>query len=283
LDSAPFFVRQHYLDFLSREPDASGQTFWIDQIQGNASNNPPPCAPGDANCVNTRRINVSNAFFFELEFQQTGAYVYRLYRAAFGNNQPIPNPSSSASFPGENLKMPSYQVFAQDRAAVPGGPSLAQAQLALANSFVNRAIFTQRYPASLATGDQFVDAVLANLQSIGSPLNSERANLIALYNSLGRGGVMYRLADDSVSTNPINNRSFIDAEYDRAFVYTQYAGYLRRDSDIPGFMFWLDRVNGAPLRDIGQQHAMVCSFVTSAEYQRRFSTNVTHDNTECPQ
>jgi len=283
LDSAPFFVRQHYLDFLSREPDASGQTFWIDQIQGNASNNPPPCAPGDTNCVNTRRINVSNAFFFELEFQQTGAYVYRLYRAAFGNNQPIPNPSSSASFPGENLKMPSYQVFAQDRAAVPGGPSLVQAQLALANAFVNRAIFTQKYPASLATADQFVDAVLANLQSIGSPLNSERANLIALYNSLGRGGVMYRLADDSVSTNPVNNRSFIDAEYNRAFVYTQYAGYLRRDSDIPGFMFWLDRVNGAPLRDIGQQHAMVCSFVTSAEYQRRFSTNVTHDNTECPQ
>jgi Calx-beta domain/Bacterial Ig-like domain (group 3) len=282
LDGAPFFVRQHYLDFLSREPDQSGLQFWIDQIAGNANNNPPPCANGDTNCVNTRRVNVSNAFFFELEFQQTGAFVYRLYRAAYGNNQPFPNPNSSASFPRENLKMPSYQVFAQDRATVPGGPNLAQAQLALANGFVQRSTFTSRYPASLASADLFVDAVLANLQTIGVSLTSERANLITLYNSLGRGGVMYRLADDNVQTNPINNRTFIDTEYNRAFVYTQYGGYLRRDSDIPGFMFWLDHVNSAPLRDIGKQHALVCSFITSAEYQRRFSTNVTHDNTECP-
>lgn len=283
LDQAPFFVRQHYLDFLSREPDPGGLQFWIDRIDGNASNNPPPCPPGDTACVNARRIAVSNAFFFELEFQQTGSYVYRLYRAAYGNNQPMPNPNSSGSFPGENLKMPSYQVFAQDRATVPGGPNLAQAQLALANAFVARSAFTTKYPGSLATADQFVDAVLANLQTIGVTLTSERGNLITLYNSLGRGGVMYRLADDNAQTNPINNRAFIDAEYNRAFVYTEYGGYLRRDSDIPGFMFWLGHVNGAPLRDLDKQHAMVCSFITSDEYQRRFSSVVTHNNTECPQ
>jgi len=283
LDQVSFFVRQHYLDFLSREPDPNGLQFWIDQIAGNASNNPEPCPPGDTTCVNTRRVNVSNAFFFELEFQQTGSFVYRLYRAAFGNNQPAPNPNSSASFPGENLKMPSYQVFAQDRATVPGGPNLAQAQLALANAFVARSAFITKYPASLATADEFVNAVLANLQSIDVSLDSERTNLITLYNSLGRAGVMYRLADDNVQTNPINNRSFIDAEYNRAFVFTEYGGYLRRDSDIPGFMFWLGHVNRAPLRDIGQQHAMVCSFITSDEYQRRFSTVITHSNIECPQ
>ena len=282
LDQAPFFVRQHYLDFLNREPDQSGLTFWIDQIAGNASNNPPPCAGGDTNCVNTRRINVSNAFFFELEFQQTGAFVYRLYRAAFGNSQPFPNPFPSTSFPGENLKMPSYQVFAQDRAMVPGGPNLAQEQLALANAFVQRPAFTAKYPLSLATADQFVDAVLGTMESIGVNLTSERAKLITLYGSLGRGGVMYRLADDNAQTNPINNRAFIDAEYNRAFVFTQYGGYMRRDSDIPGFVFWLDQVNSGPLRDTGKQHAMVCSFITSAEYQQRFSAIVSHDNTECP-
>lgn len=282
LDQAPFFVRQHYLDFLNREPDQGGFTFWTEQITGNVSNNPAPCPGGDTNCVNTRRINVSNAFFFELEFQQTGSFVYRLCRAAFGNNQPFPNPFPSSSFPGENLKMPSYQVFAQDRAIVTGGSNLAQAQLALANAFVQRAAFTAKYPASLATADQFVDAVLANLQSIGVNLSSERARLISLYGSLGRSGVMYRLADDNAQTNPINNRAFIDAEYNRAFVFTQYSGYVRRDSDIPGFVFWLDQVNSGPLRDVGKQHAMVCSFVTSTEYQQRFSTVVTHDNTECP-
>jgi hypothetical protein len=282
LDEAPFFVRQHYLDFLNREPDPSGLTFWIDQIAGNASNNPPPCAAGDTTCVNTRRVNVSNAFYFELEFQQTGSLVYRLYRAAFGNNQPFPNPFPSMSFPGEHLKMPSYQVFAQDRATVPGGPNLARAQLALANAFVQRPSFTAKYPLSLATADQFVDAVLDTMTTIGVNLSSERANLISLYGTLGRGGVVYRLADDNAQTNPINNRAFIDAEYNRAFVYTQYGGYMRRDSDIPGFVFWLDQVNSGSLRDVGKQHAMVCSFITSAEYQQRFSTIVSHDNSECP-
>jgi hypothetical protein len=282
LDQTPFFVRQHYLDFLDREPDQGGLTFWIDEINGNANNTPPPCPNGDTNCVNTRRINVSDAFFFEPEFQQTGAFVYRLYRAAFGNNQPIPNPATSSDFPGENLKMPSYTVFAQDRATVRGGSNLAQEQLALANAFVQRPAFIAKYPLSLSTAGQFVDAVLTNLSSIGVTLTSERGKLITLYGSLGRGGVMYRVADDNLQTNPINNRAFIDAEYNRAFVYTQYGGYLRRDSDIRGFVFWLDQVNSGPLRDTGKLHAMVCSFITSSEYQLRFSSVVSHNNTECP-
>jgi hypothetical protein len=93
---------------------------------------------------------------------------------------------------------------------------------------------------------------------------------------------MYRLADDNAQTNLINNRAFIDEEYNRAFVATQYFGYLRRDADIGGFLFWLGQVNSEPLRDVTKQHAMVCAFITSAEYQQRFSAVVTHANQECP-
>ena len=126
-------------------------------------------------------------------------------------------------------------------------------------------------------------AVLNKMKTdIGVDLVSQRAALIALFNSGGRGAVIYRLADDNVSTNPINNRPFIDAEYNRAFVATQYFGYLRRNPDLGGFIFWLGQVNSGPLRDVGKQHAMVCSFVTSTEYQQRFSLVVTHNNTECP-
>jgi hypothetical protein len=225
---------------------------------------------------------VSDAFFVELEYQQTGSYVYRVYRAAFGNNQPFPNPHPDPSFPGEDLKMPAYPVFAADRALVVGGSNLAQLQLNFANAFVQRPEFIAKYPLSLNTAELFVDAVLATIQNdIHVDLSSQRANLITLYNSGGRGTVMYRLADDNVGTNPINNRSFIDAEYNRAFVYGEYSGYLRRNSDIPGFMFWLGQVNSGPLRDITKQHAMVCSFITSAEYQLRFSAIVSHNNTEC--
>ena len=89
LDFADFFVSQHYRDFLAREPDPGGEAFWIDQLG--------PCADGDQNCINTRRINVFERVFFELEYQQTGSYVYRMYRAAFGNSQPFPNPDELES------------------------------------------------------------------------------------------------------------------------------------------------------------------------------------------
>ena len=36
IDTVDFFVRQHYLDFLSREPDAAGLAFWTGEIEGAA-------------------------------------------------------------------------------------------------------------------------------------------------------------------------------------------------------------------------------------------------------
>jgi hypothetical protein len=78
-------------------------------------------------------------------------------------------------------------------------------------------------------------------------------------------------------------QGFIDAEYNRSFVLMEYFGYLRRDPDRGGFDFWLAQVNKFPLRNVSIQHAMACSFITSAEYQTRFSSVVTHTNRECPQ
>jgi Tol biopolymer transport system component len=273
IDTAQFFVRQHYYDFLSRNPDPGGLNFWTGEITQCGS---------DQACINRKRIDVSNAFYFELEFQQTGSYVYRLYRVAYGNNQPSPNPRPDANYPNEDKKLLSYNSFVNDRARVIGGSDLAQSQLNLANLLIKRPEFLATYPLGL-DGPGFVDAVLHKMQTdIGVDLNSQRAGLISLFNSGGRGAVIYRLADDNINTNPINNRAFIDAEYNRAFVATQYFGYLRRNADIAGFIFWLGQVNSGPLRDVDKQHAMVCSFVTSQEYQERFSLAVTHNNAECP-
>ncbi len=203
-----------------------------------------------------------------------------MYRVAFGNTQPFPNPDNSNQT--EAKKLPSYAVFASDRARVVGGVDLVAGQQNVANLFVQRAEFLAKYPANF-DGPGFVDAVLATIKNdLNVDLGAQRTALINLYNSGGRGAVIYRLADDNVQTNPINNRALIDAEYNRAFVFTQYCGYLRRDADIGGFSFWLFQVNNGPLRDITRQHAMVCSFITSAEYQQRFSPVVTHSNQECP-
>ncbi len=179
--------------------------------------------------------------------------------------------------------MPAYLQFMRDRARVAGGSQLHQSQFDLANSFVQRPEFLARYPANL-DGPTFVDALLATIKNdIGPDLTSQRPALIAVFNAGGRGAVMLQLADDDAQANPVNNRAFIDAEYNRAFVFTQYAGYLRRDADMAGFLFWLGQVNSGPLRDVPKQHAMVCSFITSAEYQLRFSPVVTRTNAECPQ
>jgi len=198
-------------------------------------------------------------------------------------------------FPNEDKKLSSYDTFVHDRARVVGGSDLAASQLALASAFVLRPEFLTKYPAS-PDGPTFVDAVLATIKNdTGADLASQRTALIAHFNSGGRALVMFHLANDywnkCGSTAPscvpagygsaVDNRLFIDAEYNRAFVITQYFGYLQRDPDIGGFIFWLGQVNSGPLRDVGKQHAMVCSFITSQEYQFRFSPVATHSNSEC--
>src|SRR6266567_2142792 len=265
-----FFVRQHYYDFLQREPDVGGFNFWTGQIS--------PCA-ANVQCLHDKTIVVSNAFFFELEYQQTGAYAYRLFREAFGNTQPQPNPD--ASNPTEANKIPSYDAYAALRARVVGGANLTAGQQDAANVFVNSSQFQARYPASL-TLDQFVDAILNTIMTdIGVNLTSQRTALIALGS---RAAVVYRLANDDLQggNGGINNRAFIDAEYNRAFVVTQYFGYLRRDGDIGGILFWKGQVDSAPLRNVAKQNAMVCSFITSDEYQKRFGPRSPRTNQECP-
>jgi hypothetical protein len=157
----------------------------------------------------------------------------------------------------------------------------------LATTFAQRAEFIARYPLSQTAG-QYVDALLTTIQTASNAnLTNQRAQLITLYNGAGsseggRGAVLFRLAEDNQASNPINNRAFIDAEYGRAFVLTQYFGYLRRDPDMPGLNFWLGVINRFPLRSATGQNAMVCAFITSTEYQARFSAQAPRTNAECP-
>ena len=151
IDDSDFFVNQHYVDFLNRFPDPGGFGFWFGQFT--------PCN-GDPTCIFNKRVDVSNSFCFELEFQQTGAYVYRLYRESFGNTQPFANPDNATNQTEAN-KIPLYTKFKTDRQAVIGGADLAAQQLALATDFASRPEFTAKYPASL-TLTQFVDAIVAD-------------------------------------------------------------------------------------------------------------------------
>ncbi|MDX6610920.1 MAG: hypothetical protein QOD75_106, partial [Blastocatellia bacterium] len=149
-----YFVTQHYYDFLGRLPDQSGFDFWTNEMKQCGIN---------VQCFRDKSVDVSNAFFYEQEYQQTASYVFLLYRAAYGNTQPFPNPDPAN--PTEANKLPRYLTFVRDRAQVTGGSNLAASQKALADAFVQRAEFTSRYPLSLSTGAQFVDAILATIST----------------------------------------------------------------------------------------------------------------------
>jgi alpha-tubulin suppressor-like RCC1 family protein len=246
LDSPEFFVRQQYVDFLGREPDQGGLDYWSGQLRA--------CGT-DLSCLNARRIGVSAAFFVEQEFQDTGSFIYGLYEGALG-------------------RQPAYAEYAADRLRVISGANLEADKNAFAESFVARVEFAQRYPNSMTT-DSFVDELLRNVQQTsGVDLSDQRAVLINLYNS-GRNTAQSRSA---VMRRVIEANAFKQAEYNPAFVFVEYFGYLRRDADQSGYNFWLNVLNN---REPGNYRGMVCAFITSAEYQNRFSSVMTHTNAEC--
>ena len=149
VDVSTFFVRQHYLDFLNREPDAPGLAFWVNQIES--------CG-ADAACRELKRIFVSAAFFLSIEFQKTGLEAYLTHRAAFG--------SSASGSPAPIL----YGNFERDTQALGKdyivGQAGADAQLeantvAFFNDFVTRPEFVTKYPSTL-TNAQYVDNLLVS-------------------------------------------------------------------------------------------------------------------------
>ncbi len=123
--------------------------------------------------------------------------------------------------------------------------------------------------------EQFVDGLLATaMRSSGANLAAERAQLLALYNGgdSGRLAIVRRVAD---------NEALARAEYNRSFVLMQYFAYLRRDTDERGYEFWVNVLESKAAADPGAYGAMICSFLSSTEYQGRFGMALTHTNAEC--
>lgn len=149
IDDASFFVRQHYLDFLNREPDAAGQAFWTSQITSCGS---------DAACIENKRVNVSGAFFLSQEFQRTGYLAYLTHRAAFGQSASgSPAPVLYGNFERDTQALQLGFVF-----GAPGADAVLEAnKVAYFNQFVTRPEFVAKYPSTL-TNAQYVDNLLAS-------------------------------------------------------------------------------------------------------------------------
>jgi N-acetylneuraminic acid mutarotase len=245
IDDATFFVRQHYRDFLNREPDDEGLRFWTDQINS--------CG-ADAQCREVKRINVSAAFFLSIEFQRTGYLVDRFYFAAYSERPRLSEFLSDSRLISQGVVVNSLGW--EER--------LESNERAFADAFVARARFADAYPASL-TPEEFVGRLNANA---GAALSADKRDSLAADLRAGaktRAEVLKAVAEDE---------DLARAEFDPAFVLMQYYGYLRRnpddlpDSNMLGYIYWLRKLD-----DNGGDFAraeMVKAFISSAEYRQRF-------------
>jgi hypothetical protein len=261
IDTTSFFVRLHYLDFLNREPDSSGNAFWINEIDICGAN---------AACIDNKRNNVSSAFYLSIEFQQTGYLIERIYKTAYGDGT-----GTSTLGGSHQISVPVVRLleFLPDTQEIGEGVVVGQSgwetrlesnKQALTADFVERARFKTAFPASMSSAD-FVNALNANA---GSPLtSSKRSQLMTDLSSgsMSRAQVLRSIADD---------QNLVNAEFRRAFVLMQYFGYLRRnpndaqDTDHTGFDYWLTKLNQFNGNYINAE--MAKAFLNSFEYRQRF-------------
>ncbi len=273
IDGASNFVRQHYHDFLNREPDAGGLAFWTNEITSCGSN---------AQCIESKRINVSAAFYISVEFQNTGYLVERLYKASYGDATGTSTIGGVHQLPVPIVK---FSEFLPDTQSIGQGVVVGQTgwetvlennKQAFVADFVQRSRFTTAY-ANTLTPTQFVNMLFAN--DGVTPTSTERQAAIDEFggaatsaNAAARGRALRRVAE---------NGTLVQQEFNRAFVLMQYFGYLRRnpnaapDSDHSGYDFWLTKLNsftqtGDDVLVRVQKAEMVKAFITSGEYRNRF-------------
>jgi hypothetical protein len=206
-DQAAFFIRQHYIDFLGREPDQAGYPVWQ-----NILNN---CQAGDTACD---RVEVSSGFFRSEEFQSRGYFIYRFY-STLG-------------------RIPRYDEFLPELAKVSGFLSPSQLEInkgAFLEGFMAAPEFQDKY-GSLTDAVGYVDALLRTTGLLNHPTRETWINALS-EGKMTRAEVLRGLVESSEA-----NIKF----YTEAFVVMQYFGYLRRDPDI-NYLEWIktmEQMNG---------------------------------------
>jgi YVTN family beta-propeller protein len=284
VNAPDFFVWEHYRDFLNRDPDVPGLNFWTGEIT--ECSDPAKRQAGEslALCTERKRANTSAAFFHSPEYQNTGSFVIRVYWGTLGKLPNTPK-SSCPSLPDgySGQCRPLYNDYIADMSKVARGivvndqldPNVINANKhAFVDQFVTTAPFKAKYES--LNNQQFVDTLF---QTTG--INAGASDREALVEGLNaqpatetRSSVVFKVVDGTTTQaggllvfNTTYGQAFYDKEFDDAFVFMEYLGYLRRNPDQEGFDFWR-----AKLKHYGnwQDAQMVLAFISSPEYKTRF-------------
>jgi hypothetical protein len=270
IDDANMFVRMHYHDFLNREADQSGLNFWTGQMTN--------CGNSD---LTVCRVNVSGAFFVSIEFQQTGYLVERMYKTGYGDATATSQVGGPHQIFVPVVRANEFLTDTQrvGRGVVVNQPGwetvLENNKQAYALEFVQTARFVSAYPTTM-TSAAFVSALNQNAGNVLSP--TEFNNALSAFGPPPAGGSSNNVtARAQVLRQIAEDTDLYNAEFNRAFVLTEYIGYLRRnpndapDSDYTGYDFWLGKLNQFNGDYIAAE--MVKAFISSSEFRQRFGSN----------
>ncbi|HVQ39432.1 MAG TPA: DUF4214 domain-containing protein, partial [Pyrinomonadaceae bacterium] len=265
IDDPRNFVRQHYHDFLNREPDQAGWDFWTDNIT--RCNDPArrPAGQTVEQCIDKQRETTSGAFFLSPEFQYTGSYIYGVYKGSLG-------------------RRPTFLEFMRDMPQLVNGiivggqisgATIEANRAEYLNQFVQRSEFVSIYGA--LTNQGYVDKLFQTTATVVSEADKQ-----ALVNGLNgatetRASVLHKvingtrvISEGQTEVVAAYGKTFYDSQFNPAFVQMEYFGYMRRTEDTAGFNFWLGKLNS--YGDFLSAE-MVRSFLLSPEYRRRFGSN----------
>jgi hypothetical protein len=203
IDGGSFFIREHYIDFLGREPEPAGLAGWLNVYNNCGTTVAQPCD----------RIEISSAFFRSEEFQTRAYFIYRFYSAVG--------------------KIPLYEGFMPDFAKVSGflsAQELEANKVAFVNEFMTRPDYQTLY-GPITDNDAYVTAVLNTLGLPSHPRKTEWVT--ALNGGSSRATVLRAVTEDG---------QVYSKYYNEAFVIMQYFGYLRRSADI-SYLQWIQTMN----------------------------------------
>ncbi len=203
IDGAEFFIREHYIDFLGREPEPAGLAGWLNVYNNCGTTVQQPCD----------RTEISSAFFRSPEFQDRASFVYRFYSAVG--------------------KIPLYEGFMPDFAKVSGFLSAQQLEAnkaAFVQEFMTRADYQNLY-GSITGNDAYMTALLNTLGLPNHP--NKQAWVNALNGGSSRADVLRAVTEDG---------QVAQKYYNEAFVIMQYFGYLRRSADA-SYLNWIQTMN----------------------------------------
>ncbi|HEX8140234.1 MAG TPA: M64 family metallopeptidase [Pyrinomonadaceae bacterium] len=230
VDNTRFFVRQLYVDLLSREPDQAGWDGWTNRINlcGQQGQPPPPCD----------RVTVGgDGFLRSGEFFDRQFFVLRLYRTGLGRILRYDEVADLAFVSGfltaEELELNKQELVAE---------------------LMSRAEFASRY--SSLSNAAFVDTLLQTA-GVSVPQSVRDAWVGALDGSRSSRAQVFREISER---QEVSNRYLHEAQ-----VVSCYYGFFTRNPDA-AYLSFLTRLDAGEIT-LGD---LANAFVNAAEYRQRF-------------